>query len=243
MTTTICFDFGNTRLKAGIFNDHELVEIAILSEQEHLSEIKSLIINHKPDFVTLSSVIHHNPELEIYIQQHCHFHKISHLSNLPFTIPVGKPESVGADRLALCAAAAATFPNHNNLIIGLGTCITYNFINLKQQFLGGSISPGLEMRFQSMHTQTALLPRVKMDWNFPLVGYDTKTNLLSGVALGMAKEIDGIIEAYEEKFETLSVLLTGGDTLHFAPLLKKRIFADPHLIFKGIYAISTWNRA
>ena len=93
-----------------------------------------------------------------------------------------------------------------------------------------------------MHALTAKLPLVQMEWNFPLIGYDTKTNLLSGVAMGMAKEIDGIIEAYEEKFGNFNVLLTGGDTLHFAPLLKKQIFADPQLIFKGLYAISMHNR-
>ena len=124
----------------------------------------------------------------------------------------------------------------------MGTCITYNFINLNHQFLGGSISPGLEMRFQSMHHQTALLPLVKMDWNFPLIGYDTKTNLLSGVAMGICKELEGMMSAYEEKFDHLNILLTGGNTLHFAPLLKKRIFADPHLIFKGLYAISNCNK-
>ncbi len=242
MTTTICFDFGNTRLKAGIFKEDQLIEIVVLSEQKCLTEVQSLILKYNPDYALLSSVIVHDPALENLLIQHCHFHKVSHLSVVPFTIPVGKPETVGADRLAMCAAAVQLFPQHNNLAIGLGTCITYNFINLQHQFLGGSISPGLEMRFHSMHTQTALLPLVKMDWNFPLVGYDTKTNLLSGVAMGIAKEIDGIIEAYEEKFEKLNVLLTGGDTLHFAPLLKKRIFADPHLIFKGLYAISSWNR-
>ena len=243
MITTICLDFGNTRLKAGIFKEDQLIDIVILSDQEYVREVQSLMEKYKPNYSLLSSVITHTPELEKLLETYCPFHKISHLSSLPFRIPVGKPETVGADRLAICAAAAHLFPKQNNLAIGLGTCITYNFINQHHQFLGGSISPGLEMRFQSMHSHTAMLPLVKMDWNFPLVGYDTKTNLLSGVAMGMAKEIDGIIEAYEEKFEELNVLLTGGDSLHFAPLLKKRIFADPHLIFKGLYAISNRNRA
>ena len=92
-----------------------------------------------------------------------------------------------------------------------------------------------------MHVLTAKLPLVSMDWNFPLIGYDTKTNLLSGVAYGMAKEVDGIIEAYEERFANFQVLLTGGDTLHLAHHLKKQKFADPHLIFKGLYAMSEHN--
>ncbi len=241
MAVTICFDFGNTRLKAAVFENNDLQEIIILSD-DNRETIEELINKYKPKYTILSSVIHHQAIVEDVLAHHTAFHKLSHHTKLPFTTPVGKPETIGADRLALCAASVSLFPGRNNLAIGLGTCITYNFINNQNQFLGGSISPGLEMRFKSMHGLTAKLPLVNMEWNFPLVGYDTKTNLLSGVAWGMAKEIDGIIDAYAEKYGNFNVLLTGGDTLHFAPLLKNQIFADPQLIFKGLYAISEYNR-
>ena len=240
MQKTICFDFGNTRLKAAIFVDGELKETLVLPDDARQT-IEDLLQKEKPHATILSSVVNHAPHVEEILQHHTQFHLLSHATRLPFTTPVGKPETIGADRLALCAASTHLFPGKNCLAIGLGTCITYNFINQNHEFLGGSISPGLEMRFKSMHGLTAKLPLVSMDWNFPLIGYDTKTNLLSGVAYGMAKEIDGIIEAYEARFANFQVLLTGGDTLHFAPLLKKQIFADPHLIFKGLYAISEHN--
>ncbi len=241
MSTTICFDFGNTRLKAALFEKDQLKEIIIL-DNDHKETIENIVQQYQPEFSILSSVVNHQPAVEEVLNNRTNFHKLSHLTKLPFTTPVGKPETIGADRLALCAAAVYLFPNKNNLAIGIGTCITYNFINNQNQFLGGSISPGLEMRFKSMNQLTALLPLVKMEWNFPLIGYDTRTNLLSGVAWGMAKEIDGIIDAYAEKYGNFNVQLTGGDTLHFAPLLKNQIFADPQLIFKGLYAISEYNR-
>lgn len=241
MPTTICFDFGNTRLKAAVFEGDQLKEV-ILVPDDNSSTIEVIVEKFKPRFSILSSVVNHQPAVEEVLGRHTNFHKLSHLTKLPFSTPVGKPETIGADRLALCAAAVYLFPNKNNLAIGLGTCITYNFINNQNQFLGGSISPGLEMRFKAMNQYTALLPLVNMEWNFPLIGYDTKTNLLSGVAWGMAKEIDGIIDAYREKYGNFNVQLTGGNTLHFAPLLKNMIFADPQLIFKGLYAISEFNR-
>lgn len=241
MAITICFDFGNTRLKAAVFEENQLKEIVILPD-DNRNTIEELLQKYKPQFTILSSVINHSETVEHVLAHHSNFHKLSHTTKLPFTTPVGKPETIGADRLALCAAAVYLYPNKNNLAIGLGTCITYNFINNQNQFLGGSISPGLEMRFKAMHGLTAKLPLVNMEWNFPLIGYDTKTNLLSGVAWGMAKEIDGIIDAYAEKYGNFNVQLTGGDTLHFAPLLKNQIFADPQLIFKGLYAISEFNR-
>jgi type III pantothenate kinase len=84
---------------------------------------------------------------------------------------------------------------------------------------------------------------IKADSNVPLIGYDTATNILSGVILGMAKEMDGFIEAYSEKFGNFNVLLTGGDLVHLASHLKREIFADPDLIFKGLYAISEVNNS
>ena len=158
-------------------------------------------------------------------------------------MPVGKPETMGTDRLAIAAAAVFLFPEKNNLAIGLGSCITFNFINKFHQFLGGSISPGMEMRLKAMNYYTAKLPLVKPTWNVPLIGYDTATNLQSGVILGMAKEMDGIIEEYEKRFGNFNVLLTGGDIGFFEPHLKKQIFAHPDLIFKGLYAISKVNNA
>src|SRR5205085_11618001 len=140
------------------------------------------------------------------------FHQLNHQSRIPVTTPVGKPETIGSDRLALVVAAADLFPQKNNLVVGLGTAITYNFINKKKEFLGGGISPGMEMRFRSLQMFTAKLPLVVKDWNFPLIGYDTRTNILSGVILGMSKEIDGIIDSYSEKYNNLNVLLTGGDS-------------------------------
>lgn len=240
MQTTLCFDFGNTRLKCAVFNNSNLLEVVVM-ENDSTETVEAIIQKYFPTKSILSSVINHNPAMETLLAEKTQFHKLNHLSKLPFTTPVGKPETIGADRLALCASAVHLFPGKHNLAIGLGTCITYNFINSQHQFLGGSISPGMNMRFRAMHEQTALLPMIKADHNFPLIGYDTKTNLLSGVILGMAKEIDGIIEFYEEKYSNFNVLLTGGDMGFFVSHLKKKIFADPYLIYKGLYAINEFN--
>jgi len=237
---TLCLDFGNTRLKLALFEKDNLKEVIVLRKAAvaHLNEI---IQQHKPQRSILSSVIHHDEAIERLLKEETSFHKLSHLSKLPFSIPVGKPETMGADRMAIAAASVFLFPNQNNLSIGLGTCVTFNFINQQHEFMGGSISPGMEMRFRSMNEYTAKLPLVQAHWNVPLIGYDTATNLQSGVVLGMAKEMDGIIDLYKEKFGNFNALLTGGDTALFEPYLKNGIFADPHLIFKGLYAISQYN--
>jgi len=240
MSTTICFDFGNTRLKAAIFIKKELTEIRVL-ENGALQEVESLLQEFHPEKTILSSVIQHDKAIESLLAKHSKFHLLGPGTLLNFTTPVGKPETIGADRLAMVAAAVDQFPKQHNLIVSMGTCITYNFVNHEAAFLGGSISPGMSMRFKAMHEQTALLPLIDPSNDFTLVGYDTKTNLLSGVILGIAAEIDGIISAYEEKYAKFNVLLTGGDICYFVPHLKKRIFADQNLIFKGLYAICEKN--
>lgn len=240
MPTTICLDFGNTRLKAGLFTNDQLTEVITLQE-DVTGHLLQIINQHQPRFSILSSVINHSPEIETLLAGKTNFHKLSNLSQLPFTIPVGKPESVGADRLAIAAAAVHYYPHKNNLMIALGSCITYNFINSSHQLIGGSISPGMEIRFKSLKDYTAKLPFVKGDWNVPLIGYDTITNIQSGVVLGMAKEIDGIVDSYQERFGNFNAVLTGGDMPFIVPHLKREIFADPEILFKGLYAISQIN--
>ena len=237
---TLCFDFGNTRLKVALFQNAKLTEVLVI-ENDGITTIESILNRSDSQKTILSSVINHNPEIETLLGEKTKFHKLNHLSKLPFTTPVGKPETIGADRLALAAAAVYFFPKQHNLVIGMGSCITYNFINADHEFLGGGISPGMEMRMKALNQFTAKLPIVKPDGNLPLVGYDTVTNILSGVVMGMAKEIDGFVDAYKERYGNFNVHLTGGDLVYLAPHLKNQIFADPELIFKGLYAISEVN--
>jgi type III pantothenate kinase len=237
---TLCFDFGNTRLKCAVFENRDLKEVLVL-DNDASDTIAGLVKKYQPAKSVLSSVIDHNPEMESILAANTKFHKLDHRSKIPVTTPVGKPQDIGADRLALVVAAVDLYPRSNNLVVGLGSAITYNFINKNHEFLGGGISPGMEMRFKSLELFTAKLPLVIKDWNFPLIGYDTRTNILSGVLLGMSKEIDGMIDAYAEKYGNFNVILTGGDTPYFVYHLKNKIFADPNLIYQGLYAISEYN--
>ncbi len=240
LTKTLCLDFGNTRLKAALFENDIFIEESLLPDDSN-STIEKLLALHQPQKTILSSVINHNPGVEDLLSRHTRFHKLSHLTRVDFSTPTGKPETIGADRLALMAAAVHYFPQKNNLVVGLGSCITYNFINQNHEFLGGSISPGMEMRFKAMNTYTALLPLVQKDWNFPIIGYDTKTNLQSGVIAGITYEIDGYIDFYANKYSNFNVVLTGGDAGYFARQLKNKIFADLNFLFKGLYALSETN--
>jgi type III pantothenate kinase len=239
--STLCIDLGNTRQKAAFFEGSSQREV-VYFDDDLTGSLNTMLNALKPQRSILSSVINHPPDFTNLLAARTSFHLLdAATSMLPFTTPVGKPETIGADRLALCAAAVQLYPGHNNLVIGLGTAVTYNFINIRHQFLGGGISPGMMMRMKALNSYTAKLPIVEPHWNVPLLGYDTKTNIQSGVVLGLAMEIDGFIEAYRGKYRAFNVLLTGGDMVHLAPHLKNLIFADPDLLFKGLYAICDRN--
>ncbi|MEI6947456.1 type III pantothenate kinase [Paraflavisolibacter sp. H34] len=240
MTPTLCLDFGNTRLKGAVFYGDRL-EQTILFPEEVLPALEEVLQQYRPARSILASVVDHPAEVERLLSGSTQFHKLTHESKLPFRLGVSKPQSTGTDRLALVAAAVQLFPGQHNLAIGLGSCITYNFVNKYNEYLGGAISPGMEMRLKALNHYTAKLPLVPADWNVPLIGYDTPTNIQSGVVLGMAKEIDGIISEYRERYGNFNALLTGGDIAFFGPHLKSKIFANPDLIFNGLYAISKVN--
>jgi type III pantothenate kinase len=148
---------------------------------------------------------------------------------------------LGKDRLALIAAAQTHFPAQNNLVIGCGTCITFNVINEQNEFLGGSIHPGLKMRLQALHTFTGKLPQITLENAAELIGTDTKSSILTGVLFAAAKEIDGMIDEYLVKFPEMNVIITGGDADMLVYRLKNQIFAIPHFTLIGLNHILEYN--
>jgi type III pantothenate kinase len=236
---TLCLDFGNTRQKCVLFNDAVLeAEFTLDAGPASLGKI---LEQYSPEKAILSSVIDHHKEYERLLEDKTDFHKLSSASKLPFKLAISKKETVGSDRLALVAGASRFFPGLNTLIIGMGTCITYNFLNQYNVFLGGAISPGVEMRFRSMKEFTAKLPLAEFTDNIPFTGYDTMSSLQVGVIHGITSEIEGIITNYKEKYSNFNVVLTGGNSAYFAGELKKKIFADLNFLFKGLYALSEIN--
>ncbi|MEI9807147.1 MAG: type III pantothenate kinase [Bacteroidota bacterium] len=122
MSTTLCFDFGNTRKKVAVFIDGQISKSVVL-EDDSTDTIQSLINTYQPQKAILSSVIDHNTAIEELLAGKTKFHKLNHLTKLAFTTPVGKPQTIGADRLALCAAAVHYYPEKHNLVIGMGSCV------------------------------------------------------------------------------------------------------------------------
>jgi len=242
MSINLCIDWGNTNIKAAIFDNDVLTKQYIFSEEAALEEVSTIMNTYKPVKAILCSVVHHTDEL-------CHllkskipsFINLNGFTRLPINNAYLSQDTLGADRVALVCGAHLAFPDKNNLVIGAGSCITYNLMQKNKTFRGGAISPGLRMRLKAMHTFTDRLPEIGLDGELLLLGYDTPTCMLSGAVFGMACEIDGMIAEYGKQYPDFNAILTGGDASFFAGKLKSKIFADPDLLLKGLNLILNYN--
>jgi type III pantothenate kinase len=94
--------------------------------------------------------------------------------------------------------------------------------------MGGAIAPGLQMRLKAMHEFTGKLPLLELTGEpIELTGDSTKNCMMSGAVWGTVHEIDGMMETYKCAHPTISVVLSGGDSLYLGKYLKNSIFA-PH---------------
>ena len=146
------------------------------------------------------------------------------------------------DRIALASAATHLYPNKNMLVIDAGTCITYDFISSEKEYIGGSISPGISLRYKSLHTFTDKLPLLEANNSKLLTGNNTATSIHTGVVNGVLYEIDGFIEAYKNNYENLTVILTGGDAHFLRDTIKNDIFANSNFLLEGLNHILEYNK-
>ena len=231
----LIIDIGNTLVKYAIFSSDEIVIIYKKNDVE-ISFMKDLIQKHNVNDVIISSV-RDKVDGDFGIKTLY----LNHLTPLPITINYETPETLGNDRIANVVAASVLYPNKNILIIDAGTCITIDFIDQNKEYQGGRISPGIEMRYKSLHKFTSNLPKLTISNTAQQIGKDTNSSIVSGVEKGVVAEIETIIDDFKNENEDLFVIVTGGDTFFFENTLKNSIFADQNLVLKGLNEILKYN--
>ena len=231
----LIIDQGNTNIKIALFEGQELIKKEIVNRWEsvfsYVDNVESII---------LSSV--KKNDIPDVLQRHSNFLLLNHRIKIPIINKCTTPHTLGMDRLAAVIGAWARFPKTNTLVIDSGTCITFDIITKKRDYLGGSIAPGLHMRFKSLNQQTSKLPLLNPKNEIPdLVGNSTEKSIQSGVINGMICEIDGVIDRYKSEYSDLKILLTGGDSNFFDKELKNSIFAAPNLVLEGLNVLLQHN--
>ena len=226
-------DIGNTCLKIALFEKNNLIEKSYLLDN-YLDNIKNILSKNPVENSIVSNVGEINDELISVLNDNTDLVLFNNILKLPFKNTYSSEETLGQDRIALVSSASYQFPDENVLIIDAGTCITYDFKNHNNEYIGGGISPGIKMRFKSLNLFTSKLPLIDVFDDFELIGNNTKESLISGVVNGTTMEIDGIIQQYCDKFKNIRIILTGGDSKFLLKRIKNTIFADQNFLTKGL---------
>ncbi|MDB5135272.1 MAG: type pantothenate kinase [Mucilaginibacter sp.] len=242
----LVIDIGNTLTKIAVFRQDELLHA------EHYSAIEAEVLFNLIDQYQVTQAIISSVKNEIESWRSALEKKVDlKYFNARMTAGIHNqyktPQTLGLDRLAAVIGANKLYPGKDCLVIDAGTCITYDWIDAEGNYFGGSISPGLNMRYKALNYYTGALPLISADAGFEYTyGNDTTTSILSGVQNGIKYELTGFIQSYHKDEPELNIILSGGDSIFFDTLLKNSIFApyiknEPYLVLKGLNAATQNN--
>jgi type III pantothenate kinase len=212
--------------------DQLTVEHLRMLKEEHPRLTKAILSSVKPGNDELTAFLSEQFEFFIELNEH---------TELPIENLYETPETLGKDRLAAAVGANELFPDQNLLVIDAGTAITYDLVSEKNQFIGGNISPGLEMRFKALNHFTGKLPLIGVSDEFDLIGKNTADAIRAGVQNGMLYEIGQTIEAFNRNYQNLQIIMTGGDSNFFDKKLNYSIFVHFNLTLIGLNRILEHN--
>jgi type III pantothenate kinase len=238
----LIIDVGNTFVKLAVFQDAILKDKSVTSLDKFEASFKKILKTFpKLQKCIIASVGKLEKEHKDLVISSIETLVLSADTKLPFNNLYKTPKTLGVDRIALVCASVEQFPYKNCLIIDAGTCITYDFINKKNDYLGGAISPGIRLRYITLHNLTANLPLLETELPENITGNSTSSAIHSGVVNGILKEIDGLIGDYQNRYSDLTVILTGGDANFLSKQLKSSIFANSNFLLEGLNFILEHN--
>mgnify|MGYP000368126095 CR=1 FL=1 len=238
----LIIDAGNTTIKVAVFEGDSLLIKQAIWAFDFKNGLKKIIDQYpKVNNVIISSVSNIEISELDGVLKNVMVTTLSHETKVPFKNLYRTPASLGVDRIALVTSAVCQFPKKNCLVIDVGSCITYDFVNSKKEYYGGAIGPGLQMRYKSLNQFTANLPLLRPKYVDSFEGDSTENAIHAGVSLAIETEILGVIDHFSNKYPKLVVILTGGDADFLSKRLKNGIFVLPNFLIKGLSHILDYN--
>ncbi len=240
--TSLVFDIGNTFFKVAVFEGENILWTKRYRQITE-SLLKQILIKFKPETAIVSSVQNRIFLWETLLEKQLNTVKFSYQMTKSIINHYQNPGNLGLDRLAAVIGANFLYPKNSNLVIDAGTCVTYDAVDEHGNYYGGSISPGLKMRFKALKHYTKKLPLIEAELDFNKnTGSNTSEAVLSGVQNGLRFEAEGFINKQMQQHPNTNILLTGGDLNFFDTHLKSSIFAacvkpEPYLVLKGLNAV------
>lgn len=239
----LVLDVGNTRTKLALFNEHGPVRWSATANND-IQAVKGFIGEWTLRGIVMGSVASNDDSFLVALGALAPLLVVSGNTPAPIESAYRTPLTLGADRLANVVGATRFLPGRTALVVDLGTCITYDVVSDKGQYLGGAISPGYSMRAKALHAFSARLPLVDDPGACPeRMGVSTQESIASGLFHGVADELAGAVVAHGHQNPGMAVVLTGGDAPRFMGTLKNGIFAHPFLTLLGLHAILAHHRS
>jgi len=234
----LTIDVGNTRIKGAVFEGYNAVEFCVFSKNEIHEKIEIILKKYqKITHLVVASVGNIEKELFSYFENELDVWFVSHEDAFPFVNKYATPKTLGIDRMVLSSGATLQFPCQNRLVIDAGTCVTYDFIDENNVYHGGAISPGLRLRYESLHNFTEKLPLLTVESPQHFIGDSTAEAIHSGIVNGLVYEINGFVDEYEAQYSNFIIILTGGDSEFLAKRLKNTIFANSNFLLESLNQI------
>lgn len=233
-------DVGNTRAKFAVFDGDHIIDRGVVARRYSSGIVRQINGKYPIDAAIVTNTSDIGTELMSFLKSIPHFIHLDHYTPVPILNCYEDPAQLGKDRLAAAVGANAKFNGESSLIIDMGTCITMNLL-FEGKFLGGNISPGLNMRLRAMHRFTAKLPVVSLGLPDEDLGTSTQRAMQNGAVKGAFREIEAFISEIHHKYGVINVILTGGDADMFANYTKNKIFVSPNLVLEGLNEILKYN--
>jgi len=250
-------DIGNTNITVGVFQGKKLVNTWNLSSDKNKTEdeygifMKSIIDfalseNRLQAAVISSVVLPLTEKFVIAIEKYLRIPVlvVSHKTPTGIILDVQNPREVGCDRIAN-ACAAYNLYKVAAVVVDFGTATNFDVITNDGKFTGGVIAPGIKMSSEAFSHFTNLLPKLKIEDINSVIGKNTIENMLSGVIIGHASMIDGIVERIRDELGyPVITVATGGYSSMIARHLKRPFdYIHPFLSLEGLRIIYELNNA
>jgi type III pantothenate kinase len=233
-------DIGNTSAKLAIFKSSEKISVNRYDDI-HLEILKDQLYMHKVSKAIVSSVRDIPTDIFESLQKRVPFvHILTYNSKFPFRIDYETPESLGMDRVAGIAGAYNNLNGSNVLLIDAGTAVTFDLL-IDKRFIGGNISPGIEMRFRALNKFTGKLPLLMKSEKYTSPGKNTSDAIIAGVQSGLIFEINEYIRTFGKKHKKLKVIITGGDGEFLSKSIDYEHSYQPDIVIEGLNYILEYN--
>ncbi len=249
----LVIDTGNTSVTFGVFEEKKLVKKFSLSSDkkrsvdEYGTLVRSILKQNGIDKTKLTGCIMASvvPTLtDTIIEAVKNYLKLDVLRvttkiNTGITYGLDNPKELGADRIANARAAIELAPNKNCIVVDFGTATNFDVVSKDGKFLGGAIAPGINISALALSSYTSLLPKIRVEEPPQTIGKNTVDAILSGIIIGHAKMIDGMIENIESELgEKAVIIATGGYNDIVKHSMKRSFdFIEPNLTLNGLRLI------